>query len=229
MLGFLFHPFLIYTYVALNFILSIWVYNYGKKFYRNKQIPEEFAIKYGKNGDVHLNYPEFRRYDKLNYFRLLFGLIFLFWIRLFLILFLTMGLWLSLKFIVRNNNDKPINESQRYFVVKLTKFFSSLGLLVAGLIPEEKKGRYDHIYTKYLGKDYEITYDKYSAIISNHVSWAEILYYLNSLTPGFISKETAKNFPMIGVIAKKLECLFLDRTNQENRLLVVLLNILHIG
>ena len=52
------------------------------------------------------------------------------------------------------------------------KFFSSLVLLVYGIIRTVRRETPKEIYTKYFGDNYNYTYDDdYTLIISNHTGW----------------------------------------------------------
>jgi 1-acyl-sn-glycerol-3-phosphate acyltransferase len=118
-----------------------------------------------------------------------------------------------------------ITANSRNLIRGFLRFFTNAALIVIGInIKEERKKISDveKIYSKYFGKiKYPSKpYQGYSCIISNHVSWIEILFYLGKFAPGFISKSTIKNLPIISKIAELLECLFLDRTDEKQRLLV---------
>ena len=49
-------------------------------------------------------------------------------------------------------------------------------------------------------------------VISNHVSWFDIFYILYGFYPvSFVSKEEVKKFPVIGSLAKSINCVFIKR------------------
>ena len=55
-------------------------------------------------------------------------------------------------------------------------------------------------------------------IISNHVNWFDIFYMVLRLLPiSFISKGDVANYPLIGTLARAINCIFLDRKDTENR------------
>lgn len=49
-------------------------------------------------------------------------------------------------------------------------------------------------------------------IISNHISWWEILYYISSRWPlAFLAKKEVETWPLIGIIAKFAGSIFIER------------------
>ncbi len=69
-------------YLVINFLLSLFLYNDMKRFHRARKI-----ITTGETPeliDIHEKYKEFRRSDKLSYFRILLGLNLVFWPRIIL-------------------------------------------------------------------------------------------------------------------------------------------------
>ena len=49
-------------------------------------------------------------------------------------------------------------------------------------------------------------------LVSNHVSYLDVLYYLSTDVPSFVSKAAVKDYPLVGYIGKTLQCVFVDRT-----------------
>lgn len=212
---FIISPWFLVPYLTFNFILALLLYNYGKKFFYAQD-----ARTY--QDDHHNKYKEFRRYEDLSFWRIFFGLTFLFWVRIISTITLSMGLWICLKIAFFNEESKNVTQTKRKAIVLLTKFFHVVVMFIMGLRFKDKRYKFETIYKKYLGPDYEAKFNApFSAMISNHISWAEILYFISKYSSGFIAKSTVLNVPFIGFIAEKLECLFIDRTNVENRQLVV--------
>jgi len=211
-------------YVVFNFILAINVYRKCKKFYSSeKHTPQnssENDIIIDK--DIHQKYPEWKRLDKLSFSRIFLGLIFLYWIRLFSFFFLLLVDYICLKLVGTAYNEKLVSPSKRNLITKINYFFFGSILFFFGMRTTKIQIRYDDIYKKYLGPDYSPSFnDNYSIIISNHLSWVEILYYIKIFSPGFIAKESVKNLPLIGRVAIAIESLFLDRTKSDDRANVV--------
>jgi hypothetical protein len=72
------------------------------------------------------------------------------------------------------------------------------------------------IYKKYLGSDYKAK-DFYTTIISNHCSWAEILYLAQKHSPSLIGKSSVKKVPIVSFIGIAMNAIFIDRTSKESR------------
>lgn len=216
--------FFIVPYVLLNLFLSFKVYNFQKKFYEH--IKTNTPINNGtnlskdieyENINIHDNYPEFRRYDELSFLRIFLGMLFLFWIRFSLIIFLNFIMFIVVKVLFWNENSK-ITPMQIKILKIINKTIMGGAFLVLGIFINENRIIDNEVYSKYFGPGVYENFDQdYSVIISNHISWVEILYHMKRFTAGFISKATIRDFIMIGLIARKIDCLFLDRTNKEER------------
>lgn len=211
-------------YFIVNLLLSFKIYNFQKKFYEinktntltNNEAPVSSDIEYG-NINIHDNYPEFRRYDKLSFIRIFLGLLFLFWIRFSIIISLNFLFFIAVKVLFWRETNQ-ISTLQIKVIKVLNKVIIGGAFLVLGIFIKENRKINNQIYSKFLGPGvYENFDNNYSAIVSNHISWVEILYYMKKFSAAFISKASVKNFIMIGLIAKKIDCLFLDRTIKEDR------------
>lgn len=73
-------------------------------------------------------------------------------------------------------------------------------------------------------KPYNLTYfeDKgevpYANIICNHTTWEDIFFFLTiPKTVGFISNKGVIKYPIIGMVAKMIQCIFVDRSNPESK------------
>lgn len=218
-------------YVLLNLFLSFKIYNFQKKFYEsnktntleNNGSNTSKDIEY-ENINIHDNYPEFKRYDELSFFRIFIGMLFFCWIRFSLIICLNFIMFIAVKVLFSEENDK-ITPLQIKILKIINKVIMGGGFFVMGIFINENKIIDNEVYSKYLGPGVYENFDKdYSVILSNHISWVEILYYMKRFSAGFISKASIRDFIMIGLIAKKIDCLFLDRTNKEERDNVVRIN-----
>ena len=55
-----------------------------------------------------------------------------------------------------------------------------------------------------------------SIIASTHCSWVDILYFLTAPElPSFVSKAAVKSIPLVGVVARAMQCIFIERTNDR--------------
>ncbi|GAQ85809.1 acyltransferase [Klebsormidium nitens] len=69
-----------------------------------------------------------------------------------------------------------------------------------------------------------------TGIVSNHVSWIDILYHMSDTFPSFVAKKGTLKVPMVGLISQCLGCIYVDRetaahvgvsTLVKNRMLAV--------
>lgn len=94
--------------------------------------------------------------------------------------------------------EQPIS-GLRYTLARLVhKIFCRLCLLCFGFYWIRETGQSD---------------PSAALLISNHVSYLDILYYLSTDVPAFVSKASVKDYPLVGYIAQTLQCLFVDRTS----------------
>lgn len=95
------------SYLLFKTILSILVYSFGLKFYY------DFQQNQPKSLNKHDKYPEFKRYDKFSFLRILFGFIFLFWIRILTVIgvmiFYLIALKICLIFLKLTNKSTLLN------------------------------------------------------------------------------------------------------------------------
>ena len=190
---------------TINFLLSIYIYKKLYPFYDTKK------------EEAHKKYYVFRRLDKLNYFRLLIGLLTVFWPRLilFVLCMTVMAIAVSIGKNVLDPKDKPWKD--KVYTIGSRIILFSLG----NVIPTISKGDQEKIkkvYKKYLGPDYEISYEeKFSTILCNHVSWCETYFYMYRYASGFIGKLTASKVPAIKQMGVYNQTIYLDRQNPDDR------------
>ena len=195
----------LFIYFLINFFLSIYIYIKLYPFYDPKK------------EEAHKKYYVFRRLDKLNYFRLLTGLLFLFWPRLILyvICMIVMAISVSIGKDILDPKDKPWKDKIYSIGSRIILF--SLG----NVIPTVSLGDQEKIkavYKKYLGPDYEISYDeKFCSILCNHVSWAETYYFMYRYASGFIGKLSSSKVPTIKQMGIYNQTIYLDRQNPNDR------------
>ncbi|XP_026456124.1 lysophospholipid acyltransferase LPEAT1-like isoform X1 [Papaver somniferum] len=53
------------------------------------------------------------------------------------------------------------------------------------------------------------------AIISNHVSYLDILYHMSSSFPSFVAKRSVAKLPLVGLISKCLGCVYVQRESKS--------------
>lgn len=54
------------------------------------------------------------------------------------------------------------------------------------------------------------------AIISNHVSYLDILYHMSSSFPSFVAKRSVSKLPLVGLISKCLGCVYVERESKSS-------------
>ncbi|KAL7207778.1 hypothetical protein ACSBR1_029680 [Camellia fascicularis] len=54
------------------------------------------------------------------------------------------------------------------------------------------------------------------AIISNHISYLDILYHMSSFFPSFVAKRSVAKLPLVGLISKCLGCVFVQRESKSS-------------
>jgi hypothetical protein len=210
-------------YVLLNTYLSIRMYRHTRRYFQPINVTEDDQST--KMINIHDKYFEFSRKDNISFLRLWLGLIFLFWIRIVGLLILAVSLYLILKISFRNGNKR--DQEYRNRLKKVASTHAWIALYIFGIKRTELTPNVRDVYLKYLGPDYDITDEcAYSCIITNHISWYEIVYLIYQEAPGFIAKQTIADMPFIGYIAERLDSLFLDRTNEKERNNIVNISVL---
>ncbi|KAL6212935.1 hypothetical protein ACLB2K_018150 [Fragaria x ananassa] len=58
--------------------------------------------------------------------------------------------------------------------------------------------------------------EKPGAIISNHVSYLDILYHMSSSFPSFVAKRSVAKLPLVGLISKCLGCVYVQRESKSS-------------
>ncbi|KAG2628175.1 lysophospholipid acyltransferase LPEAT1-like isoform X1 [Panicum virgatum] len=54
------------------------------------------------------------------------------------------------------------------------------------------------------------------AIVSNHVSYVDILYHMSASFPSFVAKRSVARSPLVGLISKCLGCIFVQRESKTS-------------
>ena len=199
------HFYIFLVYCLFNVIFSLYIYKKLYPFYD----PKKEAI--------HAKYSDFRRLDKLNYYRLLIGLILFIWPRLilFVLSMIVMAISVSIGKDILDPKDKPwkdkiYSKGSRFILFCMGNIIPKISLGDQKLIEE--------VYKKYLGPGYKIDYNKkFSTIICNHVSWVENYFCMYRYASGFIGKLSASKVPTIREMGKYNQTIYLDRTKEDDR------------
>ncbi|KAF8720041.1 hypothetical protein HU200_024813 [Digitaria exilis] len=54
------------------------------------------------------------------------------------------------------------------------------------------------------------------AVVSNHVSYVDILYHMSAFFPSFVAKRSVARLPLVGLISKCLGCIFVQRESKTS-------------
>ncbi|CAI2372873.1 unnamed protein product [Moneuplotes crassus] len=73
-------------------------------------------------------------------------------------------------------------------------------------------------YSEYLGPNYDKR-ERPSLLVSNHSSWVDIILFMYcKYFPSFVSKEVLSKTPLVKVVGRMLNCLYVDReTSKDNK------------
>ena len=199
------HYKLFFVHCLFNFILALYIYKKLYPFYDPKK------------ESIHIKYADFRRLDKLNFYRILIGLIIFVWPRLilFFICMIVMAIGVSMGKDILDPKDKPWKDKIYSYGSRIILF--SLGNVIPTISLGDQK-LIEEVYKKYLGPDYKIDYNKkFCSILCNHVSWVENYFCMYRYATGFIGKLSASKVPTIREMGKYNQTIYLDRTNPEDR------------
>ena len=109
--------------------------------------------------------------------------------------------------------NQPLTPGRRRFIQTWLRYALRALLFLCGY----HFVNYWHVeadYTKYLGKDYEKDLVTGNTLVANHSAWTDIAFFLSSpWCPSFLSKIGVLKAPGIGIIAKSIRCIFVDRAD----------------
>ncbi|KAK4753472.1 hypothetical protein SAY87_022270 [Trapa incisa] len=111
---------------------------------------------------------------------------------------------------------------RRAVIVGSGRFFSRVLLFVFGfyrisetlrssISPGEEKSS-----TEISGEEQPEENGRPGAIISNHVSYIDILYHMSSSFPSFVAKRSVAELPLVGLISKCLGCIYVQRESKSS-------------
>ncbi|CAL4907618.1 unnamed protein product [Urochloa decumbens] len=64
--------------------------------------------------------------------------------------------------------------------------------------------------------DHSKEIERPGAIVSNHVSYVDILYHMSTSFPSFVAKRSVARLPLVGLISKCLGCIFVQRESKTS-------------
>ncbi|KAJ3696361.1 hypothetical protein LUZ61_000066 [Rhynchospora tenuis] len=94
---------------------------------------------------------------------------------------------------------------RRHAVVQAGRFCARAMLFVFGFywIVVEDRSNNEHV-------------ERPGAIVSNHVSYVDILYHMSSSFPSFVAKASVAKLPLVGLISKCLGCIYVQRESKTS-------------
>ena len=145
----------------------------------------------------------------------MFGLIVLVWPR-----FILFALTMIFMAIALNRGKNILDPKDKGWKDTIYKTGGRIILFaLGGIIPTEIKiPNIEDIYKKYLGPDYQISYDeKFASIICNHVSWTETYFTMWKYATGYVGKLSASKVPTIREVGWYNQTIYCDRNNPDDR------------
>ena len=170
-----------------------------------------------KNIDIHKLYEAFQAKDELVYWKIILGgmIIFPFKFISLLCIIIAFIIYLSIFHIVYRNFSKDEEIFKKY--EKAIKFFVWMFYNASMINLKEKQINCHNVYKRYLGPEYDFSNDNYSLLISNHIGFYDTIINLYLHPCSFIAKIEVSSFPIFGTITKLINCIFVDRKNENSR------------
>eukprot|EP01017_Pseudomicrothorax_dubius_P034851 TRINITY_DN4820_c0_g2_i1.p1 TRINITY_DN4820_c0_g2~~TRINITY_DN4820_c0_g2_i1.p1 ORF type:complete len:361 (-),score=65.45 TRINITY_DN4820_c0_g2_i1:161-1243(-) len=165
------------------------------------------------------NFP-FRRTDikKWNHTEMYLCAIFLFPFRAILMISSIIICYLASKALTYGQDIRKLSQTRLLILRHFNQICPRLVLFGAGFwwIPRIPVNIWDVDPT--YPRTYATRKDRAPLVVSNHVSWADILCILTTdECPSFISKKSIAKIPVVETVAKAMQCLFVDRDNSDER------------
>ncbi|CAM9001401.1 unnamed protein product [Rhodiola kirilowii] len=101
---------------------------------------------------------------------------------------------------------------RRLVIFQCGRFLSRVMLFVLGFYWIKVTVRYPD---ESEGNDLSEEQERPGAIISNHVSYIDILYHMSTSFPSFVAKRSVAKLPLVGLISKCLGCVFVQRESKS--------------
>ncbi|KAA8544949.1 hypothetical protein F0562_019656 [Nyssa sinensis] len=109
---------------------------------------------------------------------------------------------------------------RRTVIVQCGRFLSRVMLFVLGFYWIEETYRDpdldEKLKTETECEDQSEEPERPGAIISNHISYLDILYHMSSTFPSFVAKRSVAKLPLVGLISKCLGCVFVQRESKSS-------------
>ncbi|XP_022768895.1 lysophospholipid acyltransferase LPEAT1-like isoform X2 [Durio zibethinus] len=109
---------------------------------------------------------------------------------------------------------------RRAVIVRSGRFLSRSLLFLVGFYwinethKEDSANTQENLKTE--GTNQSEKQEKPGAIVSNHVSYLDILYHMSSSFPSFVAKRSVGKIPLVGLISKCLGCVYVQRESKSS-------------
>ena len=199
--------------LTISFLLALFVYTNSKVYYK----PCKLIDKNGNILDIHEIYDVFHPHDELSFWKLWLGGFINFPYKFTISLFIALSMKFHLQLVNYFYPKSEIDTNQWKKMKFGISFWATFFLLVNGIKVIPKKVDCEKVYKKYLGEDYDFSYDKYSLIISNHIGFFDVVVLMAKYSVGFMAKIDVKDYYFVGPIATAMHCLYIKRESSEER------------
>ncbi|KAK3231568.1 hypothetical protein Dsin_003449 [Dipteronia sinensis] len=105
---------------------------------------------------------------------------------------------------------------RRSVIVQCGRFFSRSMLFVFGFYWISETYRIPNSQDKSEVSNQPEEPERPGAIISNHVSYLDILYHMSSSFSSFVAKRSVAKLPLVGLISKCLGCVYVQRESKSS-------------
>ena len=204
----------LFIYYLSHFLFLNYTYYILNKYYKKIRYKEKET---GKEINIQEKYAPLVPIDNINYFSFMIIGLLVFPIRIFIVLLIYFLLKLNLKILklIYKNHEK--NEKQRQKLEKATYFWLNIYFILNNISTEKKQIKYEKIYKKYLGDDYDFSQKNFSIYISNHLGYLEIAAYMRDYGVSYLITYELLRTPAIGAAMAELGSFFVNRESEESR------------
>ena len=114
--------------------------------------------------------------------------------------------------------DENMSDTRRWLISEYVALCMRLFSPIWGVVYyRNRRPKVD--YSKWLGPNWEPTYDGATMLVCNHQSWYDIVmtFLFVRPMPGFIAKTSIKRIPAVGAAATAIGSIFFDRRDRTRR------------
>ena len=198
----------------LFFLFLNRVYFALRKYYKKITYKEKET---GKEIDIEEKFPYMVPKDNFSYFSIVIIGILVFPIRLFLFRILCLIFKIHLKILKRIYINHEKDEKQRLKLEKAAYFWLSIFFFISNIKTEKKEIKYETVYKKYLGEDYDFSQKNFSLYISNHLSYLDLALFARDYGTSFLVWDKLKRNPLIGQPISELGNIWVELESEKSR------------